>query len=116
MSAATKARIFDAMFSAIGKRGRRVAESGQGPDREHARTSAKEKNVALVSRAIGDSRRSSRVVISIANRQPNSSTRNRPGSTTGWVLGITMRSNGSSKIIGATIAPINPLASLVRQR
>ena len=56
--------------------------------------------MALASRTTGDSRRSSSVVISIANRHPNSSGRYKPGSMTGWLLGITMRSKGSSKIIG----------------
>ena len=56
------------------------------------------------------------MVISTANRHPNSSGRYKPGSMTGgWLLGITMRSKGSSKIIGAAIAPIAPLASLVPQ-
>ena len=56
--AVTKARIFDAIFSAVGS----GADGWSNPDRaQTANTpsiSAKEKNVALVSRTIGDSRRS----------------------------------------------------------
>jgi hypothetical protein len=74
--------------------------------------------VARVSRTIGDSRRSSSVVISIRNNGTKNRARYKAGSggIAGYVLAITMRSNGSSKIIGAAIAPMAPLSSLVLKR
>ena len=59
---------------------------------------------------------SDNVVISTRNRGTKNSARYRAGS--GWsgaVLAITMRSNGSSKIIGAASAPMMALPSRARK-
>jgi hypothetical protein len=71
--------------------------------------------VALVSRTMGDSRRSSSVVMSTRIRSAKSRSTSRPGMIAigVWVLAMMMRSNGSSKMNGAAIAPMAALASLI---
>ena len=53
----------------------RVAEPGQGPDREHAQHQRETKSVARVGRTMGDRLSSSNVVISIRNRGTKNSAR-----------------------------------------
>ena len=70
--------------------------------------------MARVSRAIGDSRSSSSVVIRLG-AAAGIPAHGRGACATVWILNITMGSKGSSKIIGEAVAPIAALASLVRR-
>ena len=103
--AVANARIFDIMFRAIG-----MGASGyEKPNNAHTakvkKIPAKRNNVYLDSFMTGDNASIAKLEISTRKRGKKKSKVNNVSGAGGYVRHITMRSNGSSKIIGAAIVP-----------
>ena len=113
MIAVTKLRIFEVPLS--------VTDTGSAgyekPKRAHTvktkNIPAREKSVYLDNFVNGDNVRRENVEISTRNRGRKKSSLNRfgEGGMGGYVLPMTIMSNGSSNIIGAAVVPTNALPS-----
>jgi hypothetical protein len=111
--AATKLRIFDIPLSVtdIGLDGYEKPKKAQTPNTKNI--PARENKVYFDSK--GDNVRSENVEISTRNRGRKKSSLNSvgKGGTAGYVLPMTIRSNGSSNIIGAAAVPTKALPSAI---
>ena len=113
MIAATKLRTFDMSLSMIDNK----LEGYEKPKEAHTANTknipARENSVYLDSFVNGDNVRSENVEISTRNRGKKKSSLNSVGAggTGGYVLPMTIRSNGSSNIIGAAAVPTKALPS-----
>lgn len=109
--AATKLRTFDTPLSVIDIK----SDGYEKPKKAHAPNTknnpARENRVYFDSFVNGDNVRSENVEISTRNRGRKKSSLNRVGAggMGGYVLPMTIRSNGSSNIIGAAAVPTKAL-------
>jgi hypothetical protein len=113
--AVTKLKIFDTPLSAIGV----SSEGYEKPKRAHTaktKNNPARENIVYFDRFVkGDNVRSENVEISTRNRGKKKSSLYRVGlgGMGGYVLNITIRSNGSSNIIGAAAVPTKALPSAI---